>query len=89
MFIVICKDGGFEYLPERRRIDAESWDATVQDIANGQFEKISEVICTATNRDVLTLMAGEVQNIWADNGEKLTEWQEGFVADHAPRRRAA
>lgn len=78
MLIVICGEQGSEYLPQRRLIDT-SWEATVGDIASGQFEDVSSVIHAALGTDVLPLIAREVMTIWADNGEPLTDWQRKFI----------
>ena len=80
MLIVICGEQGSEYLPQRRLVDAESWDVTVSDIAAGEFEDISSVQHTGMpDRDVLPLIAHEVMDIWAERGEPLTDWQKKFV----------
>lgn len=80
MLIIICGETGSEYLPERRLVDAESWDVTVSDIAAGQFEDISSVQHTGMpGRDVLPIIAREVMTIWAEREEPLTDWQRDFV----------
>jgi hypothetical protein len=79
MLIVICKDKtGYEWLPERRRIDT-SWDATVSDIARGEFKDVSQVIHASMGKDVLDIIAREVMDIWADREEPLSDWQREFV----------
>jgi hypothetical protein len=79
MLIVICKSkDGHEYLPQRRRIDT-SWDATVSDIASGQFPDVSQVIHASMGKDVLDIIAREVMDIWADRHEPLSDWQREFV----------
>jgi hypothetical protein len=80
MLIVICGEQGSEYLPERRLLDT-SWDATVADIASGQYEDVSSIIHTGMpgRGDILNIIAREVMTIWADRGEPLTDWQRKFV----------
>lgn len=83
MLIVICGERGSEYLPERRLIDT-SWEATVGDIASGQFEDVSSIIHTGMpgRADVLEILAREVMTIWADRGEPLTDWQRKFIEEN-------
>lgn len=78
MLIVICGEQGSEYLPERRLIDT-SWEATVGDIASGQFENISSVIHGGLDVDVLDILAREVMEIWVERGEPLTDWRRKFI----------
>jgi hypothetical protein len=78
MLIVICGEQGSEYLPERRLVDTD-WDATVQHIAEGQFENVSSVIHSSLGRDVLDAIAREVMTIWQERGEPLTDWQRKFI----------
>ena len=77
MFIVITGTKGNEHIEQRRVLDAESWDATVQQIAEGQWTDISQVL--RGNADVLPLMAREVQDIWADRGDGLKDWERDFI----------
>jgi hypothetical protein len=79
VLIVICKDKtGYEWTPERRLIDT-SWDATVGDIARGEFKDVSQVIHASMGKDVLDIIAREVMDIWADREESLSDWQREFV----------
>lgn len=78
MLIVICGEYESEYIAERNLCDT-GWDATVQDIANGQFEDVSSVIHASMGVDVLDILAREVMTIWANRGEPLTDWQRKFI----------
>ena len=83
MLIVIIQHPAGDYIPERD-VSRCNWDDTVQDIAEGQFDltRIKEVICTATGVDVLPTLAKQVQDIWADRGEGITDAERDFLERH-------
>jgi len=74
------KDGG--YLPERKLSDLDR-ATTVKDVADGQYEDISQIIeCNpveGTCRDVTEDIAWEVSAIWSANGEQLSGWKRDFI----------
>lgn len=52
---------------ERAKSDM-TWDSTVKDLADMQFESLSEIIELATGRDVTALMVREAMTLRANRG---------------------
>ena len=78
IYIVVCGN----ILPERDTADLDR-KTTVQDIAAGQFEGVTQILeCNpveGTCRNVSEDIAREVMEIWADEDEALQDWQHSFV----------
>lgn len=83
-FVTVAHEAG-DYTPERNVADMDR-ATTVRDIAEGQFEGLSQVIefnpHEATSRDVTEDVVHEVTDIWAHSGEELSDWQVEFVEAH-------
>lgn len=78
MLVIICKSNGVEYLPERN-LSRTTWEATVEDIASGEWTTVEQVIHTATGNDITGLVAEEVARIWNERDEPLADWQKDFL----------
>lgn len=52
---------------ERAKSDM-TWDGTVKDLADMQFENVSEIVELSTGRDVLPIMVREAMTLRADRG---------------------
>lgn len=88
LYLVLCGKHIDEYAPERDVKDMGR-EATIKDIAAGQFENLTRVLELPTGADVSEDLAKEVMTIWADAGEPLTyrqyEFVESFVGTRAAR----
>lgn len=79
MLIVITGTGANASIMERKVSDSD-WDATISAIAAGNWTDISAVYHMGLGgRDVLDIIAREVRDIWALEGEPLTAWQRNFI----------
>ena len=77
------KDGN--YLVERRLSDLDR-KTTIKDIASGEIEDLVQVLeCNPVEgicRDVTTDIAREVMDVWANNGEPISNRQKNFIELH-------
>lgn len=85
LYLVICSDKGEHYVAERELSEMDS-GTTLKDIAAGEWTNLSRVlvfnpvehICS----DVTEEFARAVMNLWASNGEPLSDWQRDFIEQH-------
>ncbi len=77
------KDG--DYLVERHTSDLDR-ATTIKDIASGEIEDLVQVLeCNPVEgicRDVTTDIAREVMEVWANNGEPISNRQKNFIELH-------
>ena len=73
------------YVAERNVSDMDR-DTTLRHIAEGQFEGLAQVIelnpAEHTSRDVTEDFAQAVSDLWAQQGEPLSDGQREFVEAH-------
>ena len=84
-YIVFVADQFGSYMPERELADMDR-KTTLELVAHGEWEGLSQVIefnpAEFSSRDVTEDFAKEVADIWADQGEPLSDFQREFVEAH-------
>lgn len=78
LYLILCGRHIDEYAPER---DVKDMDraTTVREIAEGQFKSLTRVLEIGTGQDVTADFARDVMQLWASQGEPLSDWQRDFV----------